>query len=91
MRYGAFIPALSLSLVVALGPVSPALASDNFRCGAEIIESGMSVDKVKALCGPPTEDTGDRLIYDRGPEELIMVVHIEPDNTVGDIEARSHE
>lgn len=34
----------------------PALA-DSFRCGTKLITDGDSADKVRALCGPPSEIT----------------------------------
>jgi hypothetical protein len=76
---------------LALGTASVARASDDFRCNGHIIEEGMDLDEVQGYCGPPTNQSGDRWIYDRGPEELLIVLHVEPDGTVGDVESRARE
>lgn len=72
------------------GLATPANASEEFRCGSRIIEDGMNMDKVRELCGDPTEETGDRWVYDRGPDRFIVVLHVQPDNTVGLIETKPH-
>lgn len=64
----------------------PASGSDGFRCGGQIIEQGMSLNKVREYCGPPTQDAGDRWIYNRGPEQFTIIIHVQPDNTVGQID-----
>jgi hypothetical protein len=42
-----------LVLVAALGLSGPAQA-DSMRCGTKLLTDGDPVDKVEALCGPPT-------------------------------------
>ena len=79
-----------LALGFVLGS-SSALASDSFTCGEKIVETGMSLSKVRELCGDPTAQSGDRWIYDRGPDELVIVLHIAPDDTVSYIEAQPRE
>jgi hypothetical protein len=81
----------SLVLCLVLGPFAAGFASGSFRCGGHIVEMGMSLDKVREYCGAPTRETGDRWIYDRGSEELIVIIHVEPDNTVGAIEEKRRE
>lgn len=80
-----------LALFLVLGPFSSAFASGSFRCGSHIVETGMSLDKVREYCGEPTTQSGDRWIYDRGAEELVIVIHVQPDNTVGAIEEKRRE
>ncbi len=41
------------ALAAALAWAEPA-AADSFRCGSKLMTDGDSVDKVAALCGPPT-------------------------------------
>lgn len=93
--------ARSLLVCLTLGGLLPAVASadddgmmpptglDSFRCGNGIVEDGMSMDKVQELCGAPTQQLGDRWIYDRGPDKFTIIIHIEQDNTVGMIEEKS--
>jgi hypothetical protein len=76
---------------LALGAASMARASEDFTCNGHIIEEGMDLDVVQSYCGPPRDQSGDRWIYDRGPDELLIILHVQPDNTVGDIESRSRE
>ena len=79
-----------LALGLAVGPSSYAFADGDFICDGHIIEEGMSTSQVKEFCGPPTDETGDRWTYDRGPDELIIVLHIGGDDTVSDIEEQPH-
>lgn len=44
----------TLALSVALFWAGVA-AADSFRCGTKLMSDGDSVDKVEALCGPPTD------------------------------------
>ncbi len=76
------------ALSLSLGLPWPASASEEFRCGSHLVEAGMSLEKVREYCGEPTEQSADRWIYDRGSTHLLVVLHIEPDNTVGLIEAK---
>lgn len=80
-----------VALILALGPAQFAFADGDFTCGGHIIEQGMELEQVKEYCGPPTDDTGDTWVYDRGPDELIVIIHVEADGTVGDIENQPHE
>lgn len=64
----------------------PASQSAGFRCSGQIIDVGMSMNKVLENCGPPTQDLGDRWIYNRGPDQFTIIIHVQPDNTVGQIE-----
>ncbi len=41
--------------VVALAPVSPTHADDNLRCGSRLVSLGDGKDRVRALCGAPTD------------------------------------
>ena len=34
---------------------SQGAAADSFRCGTRLVSDGDSIDKVAALCGPPTD------------------------------------
>jgi Protein of unknown function (DUF2845) len=93
----------ALALHLALGALLPAVASaddgsmmpttgtDSFRCGSHLVETGMTLEKVQEYCGAPTEQTGDRWIYARGPDKFTVIIHIQPDNTVGMIEEQSAE
>lgn len=95
--------ATSRAVCLALLAVLPALASadddsmmpttgtDSFRCGGQLVEMGMSLKKVQEYCGTPTEQTGDRWIYRRGPDQFTIVIHVQPDNTVGLIEEEPAE
>ena len=69
----------------------PATGTDSFRCGDDLVENGMSLKKVQEICGAPTQQFGDRWIYDRGPDKFAIIIHIEPDNTVGMIEEKGPE
>ena len=51
----------------------------------------MPLAKVQELCGAPTQQLGDRWSYDRGPDKFAIIIHIEPDNTVGMIEEKAPE
>ncbi len=44
------IAALAASLLFA-----GAAGADSFRCGTRLVTDGDSMDKVEALCGPPTD------------------------------------
>ena len=79
-----------LALGLVLGPSSYALADGDFVCDGHIIEEGMSLSQVKDYCGPPTDQSGDRWTYDRGPDELIKIIHVAPDGTVSSIEEQPH-
>ena len=92
---------LCLCLGLTLGALLPALASadddnlmpatgtDSFRCGNGIVEDGMPLAKVQEMCGAPTQQMGDRWIYDRGPDKFTIIIHVEADNTVGMIEEQA--
>ena len=69
----------------------PPTGTDSFRCANGIVEDGMPMTKVQELCGAPTQQTGDRWIYNRGPEKFTIIIHVEPDNTVGMIEEKAPE
>ena len=38
-----------------LAPGDPALADDNMRCGTRLVSVGDAKDKVRTLCGEPTD------------------------------------
>ena len=42
-------------LATALAAMAPAKADDTMRCGSKIIRTGDGKDKVKALCGEPSD------------------------------------
>jgi len=64
----------------------PSSESAGFRCSGQIIDVGMSMNKVMENCGPPTQDLGDRWIYNRGSDQFTIIIHVQPDNTVGQIQ-----
>jgi len=65
--------------------------ADDFYCGQTIIEEGMEQNQVLQYCGEPSSRFGYKWVYDRSPEQLDMLVHFEPDGTVGDIETEMSE
>jgi hypothetical protein len=67
---------------------SPAFAG-TFYCGTHIIDLDMPSGEVIKYCGEPTERNEDLWTYDRGEEEFPVVLHIEPDGTVGRIEEQT--
>lgn len=76
----------ALVMTVALGSSSAAIGDEGFYCGEKIIETNMSTATVLKLCGQPTEQLGDRWIYERGSDKFTVVLHIAPDDTVSLIE-----
>jgi hypothetical protein len=44
-----------LALATALAPGEPARADDNMRCGTRLVSVGEGKDKVRALCGEPSD------------------------------------
>jgi len=62
-------------------------ADDSFRCGSHIIDVGDPREDVLEYCGKPTIEEGWTWTYERGSEELRMVIHFDADGTV----ARIHE
>lgn len=93
----------SIALCLALTAIPPSLVlagednmmpttgTDSFRCGTYLVETGMSLNKVQEYCGPPTRQTGDKWIYERGPDQFTIVIHVQPDNTVGSIDEKPAE
>jgi hypothetical protein len=65
---------------------SAASADDAFRCGQHNIKLGDSREHVLEHCGKPASESGWTWTYDRGSEELSVVVHFEADGTVNRIE-----
>lgn len=52
------IEAIGTIIALALlGAVSPAVADDNMRCGSKLVSVGDGQDKVRALCGEPSDIT----------------------------------
>jgi hypothetical protein len=47
-------PALLLALALMLVWTGPIRADDSLRCGSRIVSTGDGKDKVRALCGEPT-------------------------------------
>ena len=68
------------------GSLMPATGTDSFRCGSHLVENGMALAQVQEYCGAPTQQTGDRWIYQRGEDKFTIIIHVQPDNTVGMIE-----
>jgi hypothetical protein len=66
--------------------ITTANADDSFRCGTHIIDVGDQREEVLEHCGQPTTEEGWTWTYDRGPEEMRVLVHFEADGTVGRIE-----
>lgn len=90
---GPAVLAAALAMTVASLPVRaddlmpvPASGTAGFRCSGQIIEVGTSMNKVMENCGPPTQDLGDRWIYNRGSDQFTIIIHVQPDNTVGQID-----
>jgi len=79
------LPTQYLIAAVALG-TSFAAHADSFYCGENLIEEGMSQDKVVQLCGEPSSRDGNNWIYDRSPEKFKVRIYFEADETVGDIQ-----
>ena len=51
-------PFLRASIVAAcIAACGPAVADETFRCGAKLIEVGMTQSEVLRLCGDPTSKT----------------------------------
>ena len=73
------------------GNAIPSSGTEGFRCGSHIIDNGMALERVQEYCGEPTRQTDDRWIYDRGPDKFTVIIHVQPDNTVGLIEERPHD
>jgi hypothetical protein len=75
-----------LWIILLAGMSGTAFANDSFRCGAKIVEMNMSRAEVLERCGPPTVETGDQWVYDRGPDQFTIIVHFAPNDTVSRIE-----
>jgi len=88
LTLGAFVPALASA---DDGNLMPTTGTDSFRCGNGLVENGMPLAKVQEMCGAPTQQMGDRWIYDRGPDKFRIIIHVQPDNTVGMIEEQAPE
>ena len=58
MRATTHMPVLLLAATL----LSQAAAADSFRCGTKLITDGDSADKVRSLCGPPTEVTRSEIL-----------------------------
>ena len=82
MKHSLFIMIGSL-LVLA---ISSANADDRFECGQHMIHIGDERSEVLEHCGKPTTEEGWTWTYDRGSEEMRVLVHFEADGTVGRIE-----
>ncbi|MGD2083499.1 MAG: DUF2845 domain-containing protein [Chromatiales bacterium] len=66
-----------LGAAVALTAVGVQQApAATMRCGTELIDVGASVYDLEKECGQPSSRQGDEWIYDRGPEELRMIVRV---------------
>jgi hypothetical protein len=76
----------SLSLLTGLVLASTAAIGSTFYCGTHIIEEGDSKAKVEENCGPPTSQSYDQWVYDRGENEFTITLHFEGDGTVNRIE-----
>ncbi len=88
LALSALLPALALA---DDGNMMPTTGTDSFRCGSHLVEMGMKLEKVQEYCGEPTRQTGDRWIYERGPDKFTIIIHLQPDNTVGMIEEQPAE
>ena len=82
MKYSTFAFVVCLSMFA----ISSAYADDRFECGQHMIHIGDERAVVLEHCGQPTTESGATWTYDRGPEELPVTVHFEPDGTVGRIQ-----
>jgi hypothetical protein len=54
LRIESIAAVLALAL---LGAAAPAAADDNMRCGSKLVSVGDGQDKVRALCGEPSDIT----------------------------------
>ena len=68
-----------------------AARADTFYCGEKLIDEGMEQNLVLQYCGEPSSRFGNHWVYDRGPEEMDMLVDFEADGTVGQIETEMSE
>jgi len=69
--------ALNLVLLVTLTSIAlSTLASGSLRCGAKLVEQGMTKTDVVKICGEPnaTQKNDTVWIYDRNPSELLKVI-----------------
>ncbi len=76
----------SLSLLAGLALASTAALGGSFYCGQHIITEGDSKARVAENCGPPTSQSRDQWVYDRGTTQFTITLHFEADGTVNRIE-----
>ncbi len=49
--------AVTIAFAVLCGAAGAASAGDNFRCGSQLIQPGLSQAEVRAKCGEPTSQS----------------------------------
>ena len=75
----------SLGLLTGLVLASTAALGGNFYCGQHIIKRGDSKARVADKCGPPTSQSRDQWVYDRGTTQFTITLHFRADGTVNRI------
>lgn len=70
--------AVIATAVMMLGARS-GLADDSFYCGDSIISTGDEKFSVEQHCGKPDQIEEDKWIYERGPEQMTLIVHFDQD------------
>ena len=73
-------------LALLCGGWTVAYADMGFRCGTHLVEIGAPEAELLEHCGPPTSRKGSVLIYDRGPEEDTVHVHLGADGNINRID-----
>jgi hypothetical protein len=64
-------------LMLLLGTLAMHQAfADTFRCGTKLVDVGDSEYDLLDRCGEPSARDGNRWIYDRGPEQLTIIVKV---------------
>jgi len=71
------------ALLLALGSAAWASGdTDTVRCGNALVEVNESAAKLVEKCGEPTEKIANQWIYDRGPTQMRLIVHIGPNGNI---------
>ena len=55
MRHNAILLSASLGIALVVGPAQIASAEESMRCGSRLISQGDGKDKVRKLCGEPSD------------------------------------
>ena len=54
-RWSSPLTILTLAILICGSLVQPASAEDTMRCGSRIVSTGDGKDKIRSLCGEPTD------------------------------------